>query len=341
MKISILGTGRWASCIAYCMEQNDHDILMWERPHTDRAESNLYRTHTNQYVHLSNKVSFTHDLNKVVNFGDIVIISILSQKLDDLMQSVKRVKGYEIKKYCICMKGIEATTGRRLSEILMDNGIKKHNIAVWVGPGHVQSITAGKPTNMVISAYERAYSRELVKIFEKKNFMDIYNSKDIIGTEYAAAAKNVYGIAAGVLEGSGFEQKKGPLMVAAVKEMAKFIDAVGGDRETAEGLALLGDFQATLFDKNSKNLTYGKLIVEMASLDKGKIQPYVDVESVEGIMTSKALLKRLSAYNKIANDDSQVKMPIIEAVNKIVNGGVNLEQSGEYVCRKITEALEL
>ena len=58
-------------------------------------------------------------------------------------------------------------------------------------------------------------------------------------------------------------------------------------------------------------------------------------------MTSKALLKRLSAYNKIANDDSQVKMPIIEAVNKIVNGGVNLEQSGEYVCRKITEALEL
>ena len=79
----------------------------------------------------------------------------------------------------------------------------------------------------------------------------------------------------------------------------------------------------------------------MASLDKSKIQPYVDVESVEGIMTSKALLKRLFTYNKIANDDSQVKMPIIEAVNKIVNGGVNLEQSGEYVCKKITEALEL
>ncbi len=341
MKISILGTGRWASCIAYCMEQNNYDILMWERSHDDREESNLFKTHANQYVRLSNKVSFTHSLDDALNFGDIVIISILSQKLDNLMQSVKKVKGYEDKKYCICMKGIEAATGRRLSEILMDNGVKKHNIAVWVGPGHVQSITAGKPTNMVVSAYERAYSKELVKIFEKKNFMDIYSSKDIIGTEYAAAAKNVYGIAAGVLEGSGFEQKKGPLMVAAVKEMSKFIDAVGGDKETAEGLALLGDFQATLFDQNSKNLTYGKLIVRAASLDRNKIQPFVDIESVEGIMTSKALLKRLGAYNKIANDDSQVQMPITEAVNKIVNGGVNLGQSGDYVCKKITEALNL
>ena len=341
MKISILGTGRWASCIAYCMEQNNYDILMWERSHADREESDLFRTHTNQYVHLSEKVDFTHSLEDALNFGDIVIISILSQKLDNLMQSVKKVKGYEDKKYCICMKGIEAATGRRLSEILMDNGVKKHNIAVWVGPGHVQSITAGKPTNMVVSAYERAYSKELVKIFEKKNFMDIYSSKDIIGTEYAAAAKNVYGIAAGVLEGSGFEQKKGPLMVAAVKEMSKFIDAVGGDKETAEGLALLGDFQATLFDQNSKNLTYGKLIVRAASLDRNKIQPFVDIESVEGIMTSKALLKRLGAYNKIANDDSQVQMPITEAVNKIVNGGVNLGQSGDYVCKKITEALNL
>lgn len=341
MKISILGTGRWASCIAYCMEQNNYDILMWERSHDDREESNLFKTHANQYVRLSNKVSFTHSLDDALNFGDIVIISILSQKLDNLMQSVKKVKGYEDKKYCICMKGIEAATGRRLSEILMDNGVKKHNIAVWVGPGHVQSITAGKPTNMVVSAYERAYSKELVKIFEKKNFMDIYSSKDIIGTEYAAAAKNVYGIAAGVLEGSGFEQKKGPLMVAAVKEMSKFIDAVGGDKETAEGLALLGDFQATLFDQNSKNLTYGKLIVRAASLDRNKIQPFVDIESVEGIMTSKALLKRLGAYNKIANDDSQVQMPITEAVNKIVNGGVNLDQSGDYVCKKITEALNL
>lgn len=341
MKISILGTGRWASCIAYCMEQNNYDILMWERSHEDREESILFKTHTNQYVHLSQKVSFTHSLEDALNYGDIVIISILSQKLDHLMQSVKKVKGYEDKKYCICMKGIEATTGRRLSEILMDNGVKKHNIAVWVGPGHVQSITAGKPTNMVVSAYERAYSKELVKIFEKKNFMDIYSAKDIIGTEYAAAAKNVYGIAAGVLEGSGFEQKKGPLMVAAVKEMSKFIDAVGGDKETAEGLALLGDFQATLFDKNSKNLTYGKLIVTAASIEKNKIQPFVDVESVEGIMTSKALLKKLGAYNKIANDDSQVQMPITEAVNKIVNGGIELDQAGEYICRKITEALNL
>ena len=196
MKVSILGTGRWASCIAFCMDRNNYDVLMWEREHDE--DSALFKTRKNQYVTLSNNVNFTHDINKAVNYGDVIIISILSQCLDNLVQRIKQVDGYQNKKYCIAMKGVEASTGRRLSEILIDGGIKRENIAVWVGPGHVQSITMGQPTNMIISAYNDKFAKNLVKSFERTNIVDITYSEDIIGTEFGAAAKNVIGIAAGI-----------------------------------------------------------------------------------------------------------------------------------------------
>ena len=41
------------------------------------------------------------------------------------------------------MKGIEESTGKRLSEVLTESGISEDKIAVWVGPGHIQVFRAG------------------------------------------------------------------------------------------------------------------------------------------------------------------------------------------------------
>mgnify|MGYP002795877127 CR=1 FL=1 len=341
MKISILGTGRWASCIAFCMDRKGYDVLMWEREHADGHVSELFASHKNGFVTLSDRVDFTHDLASAVGYGEVIIISILSQNLDSLIQQVRAVDGYQNKKYCIAMKGVESSTGRRLSEILIDAGIKRDNIAVWVGPGHVQSIFGGQPTNMIVSAYNARYAHNLVKSFETAGVLDIASSDDIIGTEFGAAAKNVIGIAAGVLEGSNLEQKKGPLMPASVKEIGKFIDALGGDPRTASGLAFLGDFQATLFDHNSKNLTLGRTIIDKMTTDREILSKYINVDSVEGVKTAEALLKVQRRYNERVNNTMQIKMPITSAVHEIISGKVRPEQAGEYISRKITEALEL
>ena len=339
MKISILGAGRWASNIAFCMDKLNYDVLMWER--NEEKENPLFLTRKNKYVTLSGNVNFTHDLECAVKHSNIIIISILSQALDNLMSNVKKIKGYENKHYIVAMKGVEASTGRRLSEILLDNGVKKDNIAVWVGPGHVQSIVAGQPTNMIISAYREQYAKRLTKVLTREKVIDVTYSNDIIGTEYGAAAKNVIGIAAGILEGSNMEQKKGPLMPASVKELGMFIDALGGDKDSASGLAFLGDFQATLFDHNSKNLTYGREIVKELSLDNDKIREYVIPCTVEGIKTSDALILKKNQFNARASEQQQLKMPICEAVNDIVNGRIPLEIAGKYISEKITEALEM
>ncbi len=340
MKVTVLGAGRWASCIAYCLNRNKHNVLMWDLSPVDGKEINpLFINKKNEFMALPKGIELTHDLTRAVNFGEVIVISILSQKLDEFMQSIKKISGYQNKKYCLNMKGVECTTGRRLSEILLDNGVKKENIAVWVGPGHVQSIYAGQPTNMIISAYHEAYAHFLIKNFSKPNVLDIAYSNDIIGVEIGAAAKNVIGIAAGILEGSNMEQKKGPLMPASVREIGMFIDALGGDPLTAQGLAFLGDFQATLFDHNSKNLTYGKAIVENKALS-GDFLHY-NIMSVEGIKTAQALIKKMEEFNNRVNEEKQIKMPITAAVKEITTGKIPLENAGKYISEKITEAINL
>lgn len=337
MKITILGAGRWASCIGLCFDRKKYDVLMWD---LDLGRVNpLFLTHTNNYVTLSDRVHFTHDLEKAVNHSDIIVISILSQKVDEFMQKVKQIKGYDKKTYVLCMKGIEATTGRRLSEILIDNGVDKNNIAVFVGPGHVQSISAGQSTHMTISAYDSELAKKLQKVFQNEHGMNVSITKDIIGTEIGAAAKNVYGIASGILSGSHLEQEKGPLLSASTHEIGNFIRAMGGDYKTASGLAFAGEVETTFFSPFSKNLTYGKTIAERKTTEN--LSDVLDINSVEGIMTSHALIKKMEEFNKKVDSSNEIKMPIAKAVSDICSGKVPLENVGKYISEKITESLNI
>ena len=58
----------------------------------------------------------------------------------------------------------------------------------------------------------------------------LYIGTDLIGTEIGAAAKNVIGLAAGMLDGFGYESLKGPLMARGAREVARLISAMGGNR---------------------------------------------------------------------------------------------------------------
>ena len=76
-----------------------------------------------------------------------------------------------------------------------------------------------------------------------------------------AAAKNVYGIAAGMLDALGLPSLKGPLIDRAPRELSELIQKMGGNRMSAYGLCHLGDYQATIFSEHSHNRKFGELFV--------------------------------------------------------------------------------
>ncbi len=294
MKVSVLGCGRWGSFIAwYQATVLKNQVTSWG-PEGEYSYEILKNTGKNEYVTLDKTITLTCDLKQAVESAEVIIISISSQGLRGFMQ---RVTKFDVKNkpFVLCMKGIEETTGKRLSEVMVESGIPAKNVAVWVGPGHIQAFTQGIPNCMVIDSENEDLKKRLADSF-KSNLIRFYYGNDLIGTEIGAAAKNVLGIAAGVLDGSGYVSLKGPLMARGAYEVGKLIKAMGGEFNSAYGLAHLGDYETTLFSEYSHNRTYGEMMAHGAKFEK----------LAEGVMTAKAMKELGDKYN--------IELPITNAV---------------------------
>lgn len=297
-KISVLGCGRWGSFIAwYLATKKGKEVYSWG-PEGDYSYEVLKNTGKNEYVTLSDKIVLTCDLAEAVSRAEIVIISISSQGLRGFIKKILATGDVSDKIFVLCMKGIEVETGERLSQILIEAGISEDKIAVWVGPGHIQDFTAGIPNCMVIDSHNVALKKALADDF-KSELIRFYYGNDIIGTEIGAAAKNVMGIAAGVLDGGGISTLKGPLMSRGAREVARLIKALGGNELSAYGLAHLGDYETTLFSHHSHNRMYGEMLVKGQKFEK----------LAEGVMTAAAMKK--------LGEKLGVELPITDAVYDI------------------------
>lgn len=297
MKVSVLGCGRWGSFITWYLSSRGHEVCEWGRE-SSKDYQILKQTGANEYVKLNNGVNLTSDLPFAIDFADVVIISIKSQALREVALKIKDM-GAKDKPVVLCMKGLEEDTGKRLSEIMLECGYDKDKIAVWVGPGHIQEFTAQKPNCMVIDGYDEGLVHTLSDSF-KSNLIRFYYGKDIIGSEVGAAAKNVMGIAAGILDGGGFKALKGALMARGAREVARLIKAMGGNELSAYGLCHLGDYETTLFSEFSNNRRYGEQLFKGEKFEK----------LAEGVYTAKAMTVLAKKYG--------VELPITQAVYNIV-----------------------
>ena len=299
MKISVLGCGRWGSFLAWYNNYIGHDVVSFGREGSP-SYTVLKETGKNEWVTLDERIELSCDLKYSVERADIIIISINSQGLRGFFKQITECD-YKDKKFVLCMKGIEVNTGKRLTEVALESGIEKDNIAVWVGPGHIQEFTKNRPSCMVIDAYNTQLKSYLIDTF-KSDLIRFYHGNDIIGTEIGAATKNIMGIIAGALDGLGLTTMKGPLMARGSREVARLIKALGGNELSAYGLCHLGDYETTLFSEHSHNRKWGEMFVKGEKFAK----------LAEGVMTAKAV----SALAKKVGAD----VPLTDAVNQMIDG---------------------
>ncbi|MBQ5926804.1 MAG: glycerol-3-phosphate dehydrogenase [Clostridia bacterium] len=315
MKVSVLGCGRWGSFIGWYLAGHGQDVYLWGPEDSDTYQV-LHQTGKNEYVALDDRIYLTCDLKEAVERAEIIVISISSQGLRGFIQRIIEVGGKD-KKFVLCMKGIEVDTGCRLSEVLTQNGISPDNIAVWVGPGHIQAFTQGIPNCMVIDSANDEYKKMLAQAF-KSELIRFYHGEDLIGTEIGAAAKNVMGIVAGALDGCGYGSLKGSLMSRGAREVARLIKAMGGNELSAYGLAHLGDYEATLFSEYSHNRAYGELLIKGETFQK----------LAEGVPTSAAMKKLGERY--------KVDLPITNAVYELCYAsGDDVKKRGLEILSKL------
>ncbi len=300
MKISVVGPGRWGSLITwYLAEKKGLDVTLYGRESSEHIQR-FIKERKNDLLALPDSVKITTSLDRLKD-ADVIVISINSQGLAAFMQEIRPL-GLKNKIFVLCMKGIDIATDRRLSEVAQAGTDGTNKVAVWIGPGHVQEFYAGIPNCMVIDSEDEETKRLLVESFSSE-LIRFYYGEDMIGNEIGAAAKNVIGIAAGMLDGYGLSSLKGALMSRGCREVARLISAMGGNELSAYGLCHLGDYEATVFSKFSHNRTFGEMFVKGERMEK----------LAEGYYTVKALMDLSREY--------AVDMPICRAVYQIIYDG--------------------
>lgn len=298
MKISVIGCGRWGSFIAWYLNKINHEVTLYGREQSKDFEG-LFKTRKNTLLSFDETINITSDINAAINNQDVIIISVGAQNLRGFMESIR---GFDLsgKTIVLCMKGIELSSGKRLTAVVKEFVNDRAGIAIWVGPGHVQDFTAGIPNCMVIDSENPKITEFLIEQFSSE-LIRFYYGIDLIGNEIGAAAKNVIGIAAGMLDGINYTSLKGALMARGTREIARLIKAMGGNEMSAYSLCHLGDYQATLFSEYSHNRKFGEMFIKGMTYDKLS----------EGVPTASALVKLAELHN--------VDLPICNAVNLIIN----------------------
>lgn len=294
--IIVVGCGRWGSLITWYLDKVGHNVSLYGRK-TSKNMQRFIKERKNDLLSLKESVELTTSLDSILD-KEIIIISIDSQGLQSFMDEIK---GYDLKNkiFVLCMKGIEISTGRRLTEVLEDNLDSSNKIAVWLGPGHVEEFYRGIPNCMVIDSNDSETKKELVNEFSSE-LIRFYYGNDLIGNEIGAASKNVIGIAAGMLDGYHLSSLKGALMARGTREVSRLIKAMGGNELSAYGLCHLGDYEATVFSKYSHNRMFGESFVNGDKYEK----------LAEGYYTVKALMNLADKYN--------VELPICKGVYDIL-----------------------
>ena len=299
MKIGVAGCGRWGSLITWYLDRKGHDVTLYGRASSLHMQRFLSER-KNDLLTLPESVSLSTDVS-VMKDVEVIIIAIASQSLRAFLSELA-LMNIKDKTVVLCMKGIEVETTKRLSEIVEEILDPSCRVAVWLGPGHVQEFYAGIPNCMVIDSRDEATKNMLVDEFSS-DLIRFYYGTDIIGNEIGAAAKNVIGIAAGMLDGMGLSTLKGALMSRGTREIARLISFMGGNELSAYGLCHLGDYEATVFSKYSHNRRFGEAFVKGENFDS----------LAEGYYTVAALVKLSDMYG--------VELPICRAVYEMLYCG--------------------
>lgn len=299
MRITVIGCGRWGSLLTWYLDRIGHEVTLYGRA-TSRHMQRFLSTRRNDLLILPESVKLSTELS-AVNDAEVIVISVDSQGLRSLLGELSALAIRE-KTVVLCMKGIEIATGKRLSEVATECLHPTCRVAVWLGPGHVQEFYAGIPNCMVIDSADEETKLELVNAFSG-DLIRLYYGEDLIGNEIGAAAKNVIGIAAGMLDGYELSSLKGALMARGAREVSRLIRAMGGNELSAYGLCHLGDYEATVFSRFSHNRRFGEAFVRGESFDA----------LAEGYYTVRALMTLEETYG--------TELPICRAVYRVLYEG--------------------
>lgn len=326
-KIGIIGTGIWGTALALNATRAKNDVLCWARHQNivDDINTNHFNQTYLPEIPLPKNIRATSNLKEIFDFTDIVLLTVSAQFTREIMKKIKpHVKKDTV--LVLCAKGLEANTGKLLSEIAAVE-LPNTTIAILSGPGFATDLAQKKFVSVTIACQNKEIAKNITARLGTPYFRPYYTT-DIISPEIGGSIKNVIAIASGIVEGASFgDGARAALITRGLAEIARLSKALGGNVETIMGMCGLGDLVMTASCMQSRNFKFGYEIGKHGSAEKILKENTI---TVEGIHTAKAVVKRIKEIN--------LEMPICEMVNRILYEGISLNDAmAELLSRSYKE----
>jgi len=301
-KVAIIGNTAWGNSLAALLSDKGARVKLWTRSEAEASELNE-RTHS---------YSSTHNIAEALNEAHVVIWAVPSQKL---RQNVILTKPYVTESMLLvsAAKGLEADTGKRMSQVMAEelSSASREQICVLSGPNLAKEISQGLPAASVIAAQDIAVAKRARDLLECANFV-VSASDDVVGVELGGALKNIVALGAGMVDGLGLgDNAKAAFITWAWTELVSLGIALGAKVDTFYGLAGLGDLIATCAGNLSRNHYVGYELAQGRSLSDIRASMS---QVAEGVYTAMAI-------HQLAREIG-VKLPVTDIIYNVLFQGL-------------------
>lgn len=312
-KITILGCG-YGTALGVLFTTYGHDVVTWTKFEEEAQELLREREHKRllKGVKLPVALGVTTD-PACVSEAEIIIVCIPSPFF---REAIRAVKPFVSKNAVIvnASKGLEADTGRRLSEIIRQE-LPENRTAVITGPCHAEEIARLVPTTEVCAAYDEDTAKYLQNTLSNARYR-IYVNDDVAGCELGGVLKNPIALGCGIARGMGLgDNAVAALMTRGMTEITRLGVALGANWKTFTGMAGIGDLIVTCTSLHSRNYRAGYLIGQGVPA----AQAVAQVGTVEGYINSKTAFRLAQEHG--------IDTPIIEQIVNICYNASNPQES--------------
>jgi glycerol-3-phosphate dehydrogenase (NAD(P)+) len=290
----VAGAGGWGTALAVLLAGKGIPVTLWaRRPEIARAlERDRENTRLLPGVVLPPGIAVTADPVEAMDGPrEAVILAIPMRGLREacaLLPAWRSTGAVLVS----TIKGLEPATHAFPSRVLAEAlGAGPADIAVLSGPSHAEEVGRGMPTAVVVASTSGDTAARVQALFHTPVFR-VYRATDVAGVETAGALKNVVAIACGIAAGLGFgDNSRAALITRGLVEMTRLGVALGGRRETFQGLAGLGDLVVTCTSPLSRNRTLGTRLGRGEALEAILAGMQQVAEGVEACRAAHALAR--------------------------------------------------
>ncbi len=317
MRVAILGAGNLGTTLAVHLSRKGHEVALWT-VEEDVHRLVLTRRENFRYlpgVRLPDSVSITMDGSEALHDADFALLTVPS----DAVRTVVRALSPWLRRDIMIInfaKGLEPSSGMRLSQVIREELGGKVPLSVVSGPSIAREILLENPTAVSISSRPIEHAIRAKELLEAP-FFHLHPTEDMIGVEVGGAFKNVFAIAAGICDGLGLgTNTKAAIVTRGMEEMVLLGKAFGASATTLYGLSGLGDLVVTSFSPLSRNRRFGEKIAQ------GKTPQEAQTEIgqvVEGI--------RATEVAKRVAEERKLKLPIVEGLYRIIFEGLKVQEA--------------